>query len=934
LLIPENEATGKVAALDYDDAKAHVMDVPNFWVPFSAWLEGEKMEGRLNKGQNDKLHRLEQERCENYTFPAMDTEAAWYRHYIDCPENIGSKEVILNFDGIALISSIYFNGKKIQDHIGMFSSQKINVTDLIKPGRNVVAVQVRRTWKDELSADVSSSIDDQYANAWNIITEEGKQQIKKDDSVKRFDKLMHDHIPHGFFNNNPGGIWQGVTLVITEKTKIEEFYFKPSLTGAEVDVTYANYSAKPQNVTLNYEIINKATGELLCGGLVENVILKPDEIRTHTFTTPTVAPKLWGPATPNLYTIQFTLLQNDNVLDQLACQVGFRTIAIKGDQLILNGKPYWVRGANHMPGHMRPYDKDLAKKWMELALEYNVVATRTHCSPYSEQWMDAADEAGVLISVEGPYPWMLREIPSRDAIDIWKRDMAEIVKANRNRPSVFLWTMNNEMKFFTDSSSAEVKIEKGLILTEGMKMVRKMDPTRPVVADSAYYRSSLTKKGIYEQIVIDHGVDEGDLDDPHGYFNWYNNSVFHYFKGEFGNNYNTPGRALMGQEISTGYPRADDALPTRAYLFLHQTPQTTVGKDAYEESNPEFFITRHAMLTKELLEMFRRVEHERSCGLMIFAFHTWFYNNHDVNKVSPMLTATQLKMAYQPVLASAELWGRHFYAGDTLKTDISLINDDELFNDLNALKVICQLVDGSRVIASQELDYGTVAYYTTQKKPLNLPIPADIGKERIDGQLVLRVMANGKQISKNEYDVILANKNWAFSPRSAGKDTHIILEADAKAKNLATLYGLQFKTVSSVEDIKGSGSVLLIAEPNRVRTYESVAQFIKQGGKAILLNNGASVVTLLPDLVQSYKPYRHEIVTMNRKEHDAFDGLKPLDIAWFTDGRNIPYAANGRFTIDRLNPKITALAETLEWHGYLRTPLDYQKIGGVPLFEA
>ncbi|MBM4152709.1 MAG: LamG domain-containing protein, partial [Kiritimatiellaceae bacterium] len=42
LLIPENEATGKVAALDYDDAKAHVMDVPNFWVPFSAWLEGEK----------------------------------------------------------------------------------------------------------------------------------------------------------------------------------------------------------------------------------------------------------------------------------------------------------------------------------------------------------------------------------------------------------------------------------------------------------------------------------------------------------------------------------------------------------------------------------------------------------------------------------------------------------------------------------------------------------------------------------------------------------------------------------------------------------------------------------------------------------------------------------------------------------------------------
>lgn len=934
LFIPEKEVKGNAAAPDYDDSHAHVMDVPNLWVPFAAWLEGESMPSGLNKGQNDKLHRLEEQRCSDYTFDYRSVESAWYRHYIDFPEDIASKEVVLDFQGIALISAIYFNGKKIQDQVGMFSPQKINLTGKVKPGRNVVAVQVWKQWKDDLSANVSATIDDNYADAWNIIANDQQGKVKKIDTGVRAEKLMQNHIPHGFYNT-PVGIWRDVTLVITEKVKIEEFFFKPSLTGATIDVTYANRSEQPQDVTLTYEIKNCASGELLCEGTVEQKQLAAKEIRKTTFSTPVVQPKLWAPGQPNLYQITFRATQNQDVVDQLSDKVGFRTVEVRGQELLINGKPVWVRGANHMPGHMRPYDKDLAKKWMQLALEHNVVATRTHCSPYSREWLDAADETGVLISFEGPYPWlMLRDVPSKDAIEIWKREMGELVKANRNRPSVFLWTMNNEMKFFVNDDSMDLKIEKGGILTEGIQIVRQLDPTRPVVADSAYYRKYLTKKNLYKPVVVDHKLDDGDMDDPHGYFNWYNDSVFHFFKGEFGRDYHTPGRALMGQEISTGYPRADDALPARAYLFLHQTPQTTVGKDAYEECDPTYFITRHAMLTKELVEMFRRVEHERSNGLMVFAFHTWFYNNHEVNKVAPTLTADNLKQAYQPVLASAELWGRHFYAGDKLSAEVTLINDDEAFNTLTAPAVICQLTEGGRVIASQELSYGNVAYYATETKELNLPIPADLGKERVDGQLVLRVMVNGKQISKNEYDVILANKDWALAPRGQSKLPRVIVETDSKAKELLKLYGIKFSTVKSVAALKDVNSVLIVADPGKVSAYSSIAGFVKNGGKAILLNNQASVIALLPGLAQSYTPHRQEIVTMNVKEHRLFDGLESLDMAWFTDGREVPYAATGRYTLDRFNSNITALAETLKWHGYLNSPLEYQKIGGVPLFEA
>ncbi|NDV61565.1 hypothetical protein G0Q06_03800 [Puniceicoccales bacterium CK1056] len=935
LFIPDYESEGMdVFAKDYDDRKAHVIDVPNFWVPFAAWLEGETMSRGLNKGQNDKLHRIEEARCKKYTFDSLKTQSAWYRHYIDFPEDIHSKEVVIDFQGIALVSTVYFNGEKIHDHIGMYSPQKINVTDLVKPGRNVIVVQCWKKWEDDLSGNISPMIDQNYTDAWNII--DGEDEVEKLDPGKshKAKKLLHQHIPHGFYNNSPAGIWRDVKLVITEKIKIDDFYFKPSLEGAEIDLTYTNHGEKAEVVTLHYEINNKTSGERLCGGIVEKTVLDAGEKRTTTFQTPTVAPELWAPGAPNLYRISFQLTRNNDVIDEMTGQVGFRTIEVEGAEVRLNGKPFWIRGANHTPGHMKPYDEPLARKFMKLALEHNVVATRTHCSPYSDIWLDAADEIGVLISFEGPFPWlMLRDMPSDEAIEIWKREMGELVKANRNRPAVFLWTMNNEMKFYVKKGPDNEVLEKGIALSEGIKLVRKLDPTRPVIADSSYYRKHVMRSGRYERIIQKYDLDDGDLDDPHAYFGWYNRSFFHFQKGEFAREFHTPGRALMGQEVSTGYPRADDALPSRFYLFDHQTPQTTVGKDAYEESNPEFFIERHSMLTKGLVEMFRRVEHTRSNGLMVFAFHTWFYNNHEVNRISPTQTAMRLKLAYEPILASAELLGRHLYAGDTLTSDITLLNGDESFRKLHKPVLLCQLVSDGRILTEKELPFSDLPYYQSEKKTLTLLIPEELGADRLHAMLVLRVLEDGHQVSKNEYDLTLATRQWAQSPELKATGPYYSIEGDTLAQRLGTHVGLSVQRVPTVESLVGRKGILLVAQADKIFDYDKIKTFAEAGGYAILLNNREKVIGLAPELVQAYTPFRQEIVTMNRKESPVFSGLQPLDLAWFSDNRNVPFAATGRFSLDRFHANVTALAETLEWHGYLQTPLDYREIGGVPLFE-
>lgn len=115
--------------------------------------------------------------------------------------------------------------------------------------------------------------------------------------------------------------------------------------------------------------------------------------------------------------------------------------------------------------------------------------------------------------------------------------------------------------------------------------------------------------------------------------------------------------------------------------------------------------------------------------------------------------------------------------------------------------------------------------------------------------------------------------------------------------------------------------------------YGKIIDFASGGGHVILLNNDHGVLDLFPEIILDYKDYRQEIVTMNIKESPVFSGIEPLDMAWFSDGRNVPYVATGRYTVDRLNPNIRVFAETLKYHGYLNSPLDYQKIGGTPLFE-
>ena len=132
-----------------------------------------------------------------------------------------------------------------------------------------------------------------------------------------------------------------------------------------------------------------------------------------------------------------------------------------------------------------------------------------------------------------------------------------------------------------------------------IRLVRRLDPTRPISACSSYVRNREDS----EKTLQPAGIDDGDIDDRHAYYGWYEDTHFKLFDGLWVRpGYGTTGinldRPYISQECSTGYPDNDTGHPTRSYLFKHYTPQAFVGPWAYEDHDPMVFLRNARCVSK------------------------------------------------------------------------------------------------------------------------------------------------------------------------------------------------------------------------------------------------------------------------------------------------------------------------------------------------
>jgi len=158
--------------------------------------------------------------------------------------------------------------------------------------------------------------------------------------------------------------------------------------------------------------------------------------------------KFWDTKTPNLYDLTVDIVKDNAIIDSYSLKVGIRTIEVKGDKLLLNGKPIYLTGFGRhedFPITGRGYVPAVIIKDYSLMRWVGANSFRTSHYPYSEQMMDLADRLGFLIIDEIPAVGLTfgKNVIERQ-LELCNQYIEELIKRDKNHPSVIMWSLANE----------------------------------------------------------------------------------------------------------------------------------------------------------------------------------------------------------------------------------------------------------------------------------------------------------------------------------------------------------------------------------------------------------------------------------------------------------------------------------------------------------
>ncbi|MBE6702492.1 MAG: glycoside hydrolase family 2 protein [Ruminococcaceae bacterium] len=241
------------------------------------------------------------------------------------------------------------------------------------------------------------------------------------------------------------GIYRHVWLNKCEKVSIDLWgvYAKPvpqkdGSWTVETELTVRNDDDAPRRVSAMGEITD-AAGKRVCATAFKGGLVAPREKRTFKAAFIVAAPALWSPDEPNLYTVHTTLHAGAKEIDQNDVRIGFRSFTMDPDKgLFINGKPYKIKGycAHEVCGFGgKAVADNIQRHRVKLMKESGANAYRCSHYPQAESLMDALDENGFIVMNETR--WFESTEESLAQLEM-------VIKRDRNRPSVFFWSLGNE----------------------------------------------------------------------------------------------------------------------------------------------------------------------------------------------------------------------------------------------------------------------------------------------------------------------------------------------------------------------------------------------------------------------------------------------------------------------------------------------------------
>ena len=356
----------------------------------------------------------------------------WFEREFEWHPDLDRSRTILYFGAVNYDAYVYVNGSLAGHHVGGFTPFNFDVTDLMRDGYNFVVVKVDNKRHAE---DVPTQIFDW----WNY-----------------------------------GGITRDVLLIDVEPVYIENYNLQlVSLEGRRLGFS----------VKLNSE----TAGRQVTLSIPELKIKKT--VTTDAKGTATIymkaKPQLWSPETPKLYDV--VIEQGNEVIRD---EMGFRKIETRGKQLLLNGKPIFLRGVSiHEEkafGGGRANSTEDAHTLLSWAKELGCNYVRLAHYPHNEYAVREAERMGILVWSEIPVYWTIAW-SNPDTYANAERQLTDMIKRDQNRANIIIWSIANE----TPHSS-----ERDAFLSRLAKHARSLDSTRLIsmameVTSASNYRNRL-----------------------------------------------------------------------------------------------------------------------------------------------------------------------------------------------------------------------------------------------------------------------------------------------------------------------------------------------------------------------------------------------------------------------------------------------------------
>ena len=354
-------------------------------------------------------------------------ENAWYRKSFTLPEGDKNKRIVLFFEAVATHCTVYLNGCVLKHNYCGYNSFEVDITDFVKYGQaqNLLAVYVTTNEHESWWYEGGGI----YRHVW----------LEKSElvSADRWGVYV-----------NPEKISDSQWLVNVKTTVRNDTY---------EDVTAV---CKSTVYDKEHNMVAECSGEL-------KIALR--ELGTVSYGTTVDNPLIWDIDSPNLYYMETEIFVNGKLCDINKTRFGFRTFGHDKDKgFILNGRPLKLKGvcAHQDCGLMGKAVPDNVQRYRaKLIKQMGANAFRCSHYPHPESFMDALDELGILVMDETR--WF-------SSAEDYMNQLEMVVKRDRNRPSVIIWSVGNEEPHHTTEEGRR-------ICKAMMSRVRKLDNTRYVI---------------------------------------------------------------------------------------------------------------------------------------------------------------------------------------------------------------------------------------------------------------------------------------------------------------------------------------------------------------------------------------------------------------------------------------------------------------------